>query len=68
MAEFVGLIVDDLGGDAGQRSHRRARLGGGDTGQREIMIAPVSVCHQVSTIGGAVPAPMTSRYQRQASG
>lgn len=32
------------------------------------MIAPVSVCHQVSTIGGAVPAPMTSRYQRQASG
>ncbi len=32
-----------------------------------IMMAPVSVCHQVSTIG-AVEAPMWSRYQIQASG
>jgi hypothetical protein len=31
------------------------------------MMAPVSVCHQVSTIG-ADPPPMTSRYQIQASG
>ena len=31
------------------------------------MIAPVSVCHQVSTIG-ALPPPMTSRYQIHASG
>ena len=31
------------------------------------MIAPVSVCHQVSTIG-AEPPPMTSRYQIHASG
>ena len=31
------------------------------------MIAPVSVCHQVSTMG-ALPPPMTSWYQRQASG
>ena len=32
-----------------------------------IMIWPVSVCHQVSTTGTRSP-PMTSRYQRQASG
>ncbi len=32
-----------------------------------IIIAPVSVCHQVSTIG-ALPPPMCSRYQTQASG
>ena len=32
-----------------------------------IMIWPVSVCHQVSTTGARSP-PMTSRYQRQASG
>ena len=36
-------------------------------GSAEIMIAPVSVCHHVSTIG-VVPEPMTSRYQIQASG
>ena len=36
-------------------------------GSGDAMIAPVSVCHQVSTIG-ALPAPMFSRYQRQASG
>ena len=31
------------------------------------MMAPVSVCHQVSTIGVRSP-PMTRRYQIQASG
>ena len=36
-------------------------------GSAEIMIAPVSVCHQVSTIG-VEPPPMTSRYQIHASG
>ena len=36
-------------------------------GSAEIMMAPVSVCHQVSTIGATL-APMTSRYQIQASG
>ena len=36
-------------------------------GSGEIMIAPVSVCHQVSTTG-QVPPPMFSRYQIQASG
>ncbi len=36
-------------------------------GSGEIMIDPVSVCHQVSTIGAEF-APITSRYQRHASG
>ena len=36
-------------------------------GSGAIIIAPVSVCHQVSTIGQR-PPPMTSRYQIQASG
>src|SRR5580765_8259023 len=36
-------------------------------GNGVIMIAPVSVCHQVSTIGQR-PPPTVSRYQIQASG
>src|SRR4029079_556479 len=36
-------------------------------GSGEIMIWPVSVCHHVSTTGARSP-PMTSRYQRHASG
>jgi len=36
-------------------------------GSGAIMIAPVSVCHQVSTIGQRSP-PMCSRYHIQASG
>jgi hypothetical protein len=36
-------------------------------GSGEIMIAPVSVCHQVSTIGQLL-RPMFSRYHIQASG
>src|SRR5882757_9312606 len=36
-------------------------------GNGVIMIAPVSVCHQVSTIGHRLP-PITSWYQIQASG
>ncbi len=36
-------------------------------GSGEIIIAPVSVCHQVSTIGQRSP-PMCLRYQIQASG
>jgi hypothetical protein len=36
-------------------------------GRGEIMIPPVSVCHQVSTIG-VLPPPITSRYHIQASG
>ena len=36
-------------------------------GNGEIMIAPVSVCHHVSTIGQRFP-PITSRYHIHASG
>ena len=36
-------------------------------GSGEIMMAPVSVCHQVSTIGQR-PRPMCSWYHIQASG
>ena len=36
-------------------------------GSGVIMIPPVSVCHQVSTIGQR-PSPTTLKYQRQASG
>jgi hypothetical protein len=36
-------------------------------GSGEIIIAPVSVCHQVSTTG-VLPPPMFSRYQIHASG
>ena len=36
-------------------------------GSGEIMMPPVSVCHQVSTIGQR-PPPMCSWYQIQASG
>src|SRR5579863_9451446 len=36
-------------------------------GRGVIMIPPVSVCHQVSTIGQRLP-PMCSRYHIQASG
>src|SRR5262245_40155646 len=36
-------------------------------GSGEIMIMPVSVCHQVSTIGQRVP-PITSWYHTHASG
>ena len=36
-------------------------------GSGVIMIAPVSVCHQVSTIGQR-PPPITSWYQSQARG
>ncbi len=36
-------------------------------GSGEIIIAPVSVCHQVSTIG-VLSAPMCLRYQIHASG
>src|ERR1700735_4081828 len=36
-------------------------------GSGEIIAAPVSVCHQVSTTGVLSP-PMTFRYQRHASG
>ena len=36
-------------------------------GSGEMRIAPVSVCHQVSTTGARSP-PITSQYQTHASG
>ena len=42
-------------------------LAGVAPGSGEIMIEPVSVCHQVSTIGQR-PPPMVWWYQTQASG
>src|SRR5579872_199208 len=42
-------------------------LAGTAPGIGEIIVAPVSVCHQVSTIGHR-PPPITSRYQIHASG
>ena len=36
-------------------------------GSGEIIAAPVSVCHHVSTMGVRLP-PIASRYQRHASG
>src|SRR3954463_9230918 len=43
------------------------RLGGGTPGSGLIMMAPVSVCHHVSTTGVRSP-PITRRYQIHASG
>src|ERR1700722_17106597 len=42
-------------------------LGAMAPGSGEIMVAPVSVCHQVSMMGQR-PPPITSRYHIQASG
>ena len=48
----LALPVHDLGHDARQRPRRRARLGRRSRpASGAIMIMPVSVCHQVSTIG-----------------
>ena len=38
-----------------------------EPGSGDTIIAPVSVCHQVSTMGQR-PLPMTSWYQLQAAG
>ena len=37
-------------------------------GSGVIMMPPVSVCHQVSTIGQRLPSPTTLKYHSQASG
>ena len=42
-------------------------LAGTTPGSGEIMMLPVSVCHQVSTIGQRSP-PITFQYQSQALG
>ena len=66
---FAGLafFVVDVGVDAGEGQRRGARLGFVAAGSGVIMMPPVSVCHQVSTIGQRRP-PITRWYHIQASG
>jgi hypothetical protein len=47
----VALAVHDRGLDAGQRQRRRAGLLVDGAGSGVIRMPPVSVCHQVSTMG-----------------
>ena len=61
------LSIDDIGDDAGKRRVAEPGLVGTAPGSGEIMIAPVSVCHQVSTIGQRSP-PISWWYHIQASG
>jgi hypothetical protein len=61
------VVVDDVGADAGERRHGRAGLGRRDPGNGLIIMAPVSVCHQVSTTGQRSP-PIANRYHIHASG
>jgi hypothetical protein len=63
----VAVVVDDVHTDARQRHLRAAGFVSVTPGSAETMIAPVSVCHHVSTIGAA-SAPMISRYHIHASG
>ena len=67
VADRLAVVVDDVGADAGQRRVAEPGFVGVTPGSGLIMIAPVSVCHHVSTIGQRSP-PMTSRYHIQASG
>ena len=55
----IAVEIDDIGNDAGHR--QRARAGFQPAPRRawaQIMMPPVSVCHQVSTMGQR-PLPMT---------
>jgi hypothetical protein len=47
----VAVVVDHRGADPGQCPHGRTGLARGHAGSGLIIMAPVSVCHQVSTIG-----------------
>ena len=65
---LVAVLVQHGGLDARQRPRGRARASPGmSPGSGEIMISPVSVCHQVSTIGQRSP-PITFQYQSHAFG
>ena len=55
VGDRLAVFVDDLGHDAGQRLGATAGLGGIAPGSGVIMMPPVSVCHQVSTIGQRSP-------------
>ena len=50
-SDRVALAVDDVGDDPGSGRVAEPGLVGTAPGTGEIMIAPVSVCHHVSTIG-----------------
>src|SRR5579884_467616 len=59
--------VTTSGATPGSGSVAEPGLVGVAPGSGEIIIMPVSVCHQVSTIGQR-PRPMLSRYHIHASG
>ena len=64
----VALVVDDLAASTPKNgSVAEPGLVGVAPGSGVIMMPPVSVCHQVSTIGQRLP-PMTSWYHIHASG
>ncbi len=67
-ADGIARSVHDVRDDSRQRARRRSGFRQGlAPGTGAIMIAPVSVCHHVSTIGHRSP-PMCLRYHIHASG
>jgi hypothetical protein len=65
---LLAVAVDDRGVDPEERAACRSPAWSGVMpGSGVIMCPPVSVCHQVSTIG-QFARPMTSRYHIHASG
>jgi hypothetical protein len=58
LLDLAAFLVHQRGGHAGQRAVAEPGLAAVMPGSGEIMIAPVSVCHQVSTIGQRSP-PIT---------
>ena len=65
--KHVAVGIDQMRLNAKERPRRRARLESVAPGSGVIMMPPVSVCHQVSTIGHR-SSPTTIEYHRQASG
>ena len=63
----VALVVDNFGEDAKEGQGGGAGFGWVAPGRGAIMMPPVSVCHQVSTMGQRF-WPMTLRYHIHASG
>ena len=67
-ARSLPSLSTTVGHDAEERQRARSRAWSAMApGSGVIMIAPVSVCHQVSTIGQR-PPPITSWYHIHASG
>ena len=63
----VALLVDDVGLDPRERDVADPGFSAVSPGSGVIMMAPVSVCHHVSTTGHRSP-PITFQYHTQASG